>query len=959
LDKEVALDLVKFHSRVKEYLRFSSRLQKELAREMSLHPNVLTHKFKGSSNYTLTASNIKEMILILADWESFTFQQQVIELLAFAGLDENSFSSEQWQTPPLSKLKKNPSSPASYKPLTPSPIPPASASAKTDQTEPSSFYLPAQLTSLVGREELIQKLSNQLKQTGVRLLTLTGVGGVGKTRLGLAVAAESQSAFQDGIYFVSVAQIQDPSLIPGQIAQAVGVGIKPGLNTDLLAQLKSFLHPKLALLVLDNFEQVLRAAPILAELLTAAPGLKILVTSRSLLQIYGEFGVIIPPLKLPSPGESFAQTAPGQSEAVRLFCERASAADPNFELSVANGQTIVNICIFLEGLPLAIELAAAWCFLLSPAAIYERLTAGFASPTGHFYNASTSGRLGLLSSKTIGLPERHQTLRSTLDWSFNLLDQLEKTLLCRLGVFRGPFSGEAAEAICFDNFDNNNKVLRSEKESSLKIKDVSTLLDSLVKQSLLQRKPSIAESSNLQVDFELLETVREYLLEKLQSSQEFATLQERHALYYIQLIRIAEPYLKKTDQSWLKLLSNYQANIRAALIWCGESSTRTILQLEMVGRFWRYWMLKGWLAEGLQQVEVVLEKAAAEGTLTSTLEYARVLAAGGALASFLGDLDLSQQYSTQSLELMKELDNQSGIASCLNNLALIAWQQRDYIRYEQLLLESLNILQQIDDLPALGICLNNLGVVTDLRGEYNQARSYFLESLLLRQELGDKIGVGVTLNNLGLLAQHQGDFDQARKLYGQSLALKQEVDDKLGICAILNNIGVLFLLEEKLDLAEESFVESLAVSQALGYKSKQMLSLTHLGLIAYKRYEETKSREYFLQSFIMAVEVQDPHTVAVALIGLAALRARNNQDQKAIRLCALVEGISQANPFPNEMYKAHLILYNNLLQTLKIKLGIASFNQIWADIKPIPLKNLPELVAKLRLLETFPSFVDS
>jgi len=369
--------------------------------------------------------------------------------------------------------------------------------------------------------------------------------------------------------------------------------------------------------------------------------------------------------------------------------------------------------------------------------------------------------------------------------------------------------------------------------------------------------------------------------------------------------------------------------------------------------------LKGWLAEGLQQVEVVLEKAAAEGTLTSTLEYARVLAAGGALASFLGDLDLSQQYSTQSLELMKELDNQSGIASCLNNLALIAWQQRDYIRYEQLLLESLNILQQIDDLPALGICLNNLGVVTDLRGEYNQARSYFLESLLLRQELGDKIGVGVTLNNLGLLAQHQGDFDQARKLYGQSLALKQEVDDKLGICAILNNIGVLFLLEEKLDLAEESFVESLAVSQALGYKSKQMLSLTHLGLIAYKRYEETKSREYFLQSFIMAVEVQDPHTVAVALIGLAALRARNNQDQKAIRLCALVEGISQANPFPNEMYKAHLILYNNLLQTLKIKLGIASFNQIWADIKPIPLKNLPELVAKLRLLETFPSFVDS
>ncbi|HSH78927.1 MAG TPA: adenylate/guanylate cyclase domain-containing protein, partial [Herpetosiphonaceae bacterium] len=432
---------------------------------------------------------------------------------------------------------------------------------KSLDTRPNN--LPVQSTPLIGREQAVAALRDLLLRPGVRLVTLTGPGGTGKTRLGLQVAADLLDHFEHGVYFVNLAPISDPALVASAIAQPVAVrehGGKP-----LLESLKDYLRDKHLLLLLDNFEQVTAAAPLVADLLAAAPRLSVLVTSREVLHLYGEHDVAVLPLTLPDPGHPMPLERLTQYEAVRLFIERAQAARSDFAVTNENAPAVAEICYRLDGLPLAIELAAARIRLLPPQAMLQRLTS----------------RLRLLIGGARNLPERQQTLRGAIAWSYDLLEQDEQTLFRRLAVFVGGFGLDAVEAVC--NVPGDLDV------------DVLDAVESLVGKSLL-REAAAADEPRLG----MLETIREYALERLDQGGEADETRRRHAAYFLQVAEEAEPQLAGRQQiAWLNRLELEHDNLRAALRWaidCGDAATA----LRLVGSLSRFWHDRGYAGEGRQ-----------------------------------------------------------------------------------------------------------------------------------------------------------------------------------------------------------------------------------------------------------------------------------------------------------------------------------------------------------------------
>lgn len=909
------MDLRQFHTQVKYYLRFCGKSQQELAITMSFHPHVLSHKLKGSDNYTLNQQNIKDIILALANWGSFLNKQQVLEMLALMDLTEAAFTPAQWQEPPLNGLRT---------------ISPAKSPDKPRAAAPVN--LPTPMTSLVGRQELIAQYSARLVSPPTRLLTLTGMGGVGKTRLGLEIAAKSKAAFEDGIYFVNLNPVREAALVPGRIAEALE--LRQDARSDILGQLKSYLKKKSLLLVLDNMEQILEAAALVADLLEVAPRLKILATSRKLLDIYGEYEAVVPPLSLPSLTNGQVVNEKPPSEAVQLFIERSTAANAAFQVTTENELAIARICITLEGLPLAIELAAAWSKFFTPPVLLSQLAGLDPKATGK----TPGNRLKVLAGSSTGLPARHQSLRNLLDWSYNLLTPLEQRLFNRLGIFDGSFTWEAAQAICWS--EGLPPETYSEHENAF------FYLKRLVNHSLL--KIDVTAPPTEPASFILLETLREYAFEKLQQSGEMNLLRERHAAYYLEMVREAEPYLQKSDQVWLKRLVQAQSNFWSILEWYKQDQARAAQHLAFVGCLWRFWRLEGRLSEGLERLKDSLLQAERQGGLTETLEYARVLSGAGTLASFLGDLDLSEAYSKQSLALMRQLANPLGIAGNLNNLALVAWQRREYDTYNDLLLESLEILNREDDLIALAACLSNLGIVAQVRGEYSKARNYLTESLALRQETGDRVGVGICLNNLGLLAQRQDDYPAAKKFYLESLNLKRELNDRLGIMSLLTNLGVLLLHQSDFDLAGEALTEGLKLGRQLGYKSKVIICLNNLGLTAYFKGDYKQAASLYLESLHIANELKDLHAVAIIIIGLGAINYREGHLLESLRLFGLADTLIGNNAALKETNKPHIKIYHETLEYLRNRLDSQTFNEIWSKGRQISLDELS--VESMRLI---------
>ena len=520
----VRMNTSEFGECVQEYLRASGYSQKELAEEIGLHPKVLSRKLNNSGKAYLTHLEVHRIVITLARWRAISSKDDVIQLLELAHMRPNFISSEDWQRPPLNQLIAK------------------STQNFVSNDSPTSIYfprhnLPVPNTRLIGREWAVERLTRLLAQEEVRLLTLVGAGGSGKSRLALHLARLKIEDFSHGVWYVSLAGVDDPALVPMSIIQTLGVRLSPDIS--IMQSLISYLRNRQIMLVLDNFEHVGEARIVVDEMLAAAPGLKVLVTSRVVLRLYGEYEFHVPPLDVPDVGIEIKAEKLLQYGAIQLFVERAHAIIPDFTLTTANANSVAQVCARVDGLPLALELAAARVKLLPPDVLLQMLSETL---------------LGVLTGGAKNLPSRQQTLRNTLDWSYNLLSSIEQDWFPRLGVFVGGWSLEAAEAMIQD-LDADQKTLSY---------PALVMLEQLADNSLLVRLPIMGE----QVYFSVLYTLREYMLEKLSTQGLYEQLKDWHASYYLQVVEEAEIGLRGPQQLlWLERLKANQENIRAALEW--------------------------------------------------------------------------------------------------------------------------------------------------------------------------------------------------------------------------------------------------------------------------------------------------------------------------------------------------------------------------------------------------------
>ena len=646
--------------------------------------------------------------------------------------------------------------------------------------------LPSQPTLFVGRDHELRAVRQRLLQPEARLLTLTGPAGTGKTRLALQVAADLLDDFPDGVWFVNLAPISDPMLVASTIAATLEV--KEAADQPLVETLKSVLCKKQLLLLLDNFEQVLPAAPLVADLLATARGLTVLVTSRALLGLYGEYDVTVPSLALPDPAHLPPLEQLSQYEAVRLFIERAQAAKADFSMTTENAPAVVEICARLDGLPLAIELAAARVRLLSPQAMLPRL----------------SNRLKLLIGGGRDLPARHQTLRGAIEWSYSLLDAGEQTLLRRLAVFAGGCTMEAAEAV-------------GTVDGDLTI-DMLEALASLADKSLVQQQEGVDGEPR----FSMLETIREYALEQLARSEDAAVLSKQHAAYYLHLAEVAEPELKGQQVGlWLRRLEAEHGNLRAALDWSLGHGAPEETALRFATALANFWYVRGYWSEGRRRLETALARVREtrmDSAPVQTLKM-RGLSWAGTLAHARGEYAAACAYYEESLLLARELGHTASIAIALGKLGTVARVRGDYTTARSYYEESLLLARELGHTASIAITLGNLGTVARGQGDYTTARAYYEESLLLARELGHKASIAIALGNLGTVARGQGDYTTARSYYEESLLLARELGHKASIAITLGNLGTVASVRGDYATARAYYEESLLLARELGHKA--------------------------------------------------------------------------------------------------------------------------------------------
>jgi len=650
------------------------------------------------------------------------------------------------------------------------------------QAEIRPTNLPVPRTGFVGRKKEMAAAKELLLRQDARLVTVTGPGGIGKSRLAVEVAGSVVDQFPGGIHFVSLASISDPGLVASVIVQTLGIREAAGLSP--LAMVQEYLRDSLrtsTLLLLDSFEHLMQAAPTVAELLAAGPNLKIMVTSRAALHVYGEHELPLSPLALPdSPSLSELEVL-SQCPAVALFVQRAVAVKPDFELSRENATAITEICVRLDGLPLAIELAAARVKVLSPTSLRTRL----------------KSRLQLLTGGARDLPERQQTLRAAIDWSYDLLSPAEQKLFRRLSVFAGGCNLEGAEAVCDAKGDLDLELLDG--------------MASMVDNSLLQQVgPSQGESR-----FVMLETIREYAAEKLAASEDEGLTKRAHAAYCLVLAEEApsEPSSAE-DLEWAERFALERDNLRAALDWLIKTGNAD-WGLRLGVALFRFWDMREYLAEGRDWLGKLLKLS---GSAAPTNARTRALFAAGALAAEQGDYAYANTLHRESLEMARQLGDQRGAAVSLNALAVNAQEQGELSSARSLFEESLSLWRESQDQKAIARCLSNLANVVKSQGDYARASLLYAECLSILQALGDRAGVAWSMNSQGDVARDQGDFAVAQSLYEQGLAIFRELSDLWGIGATLTDLGNLAREQRDYRAAQSLYRDGMKAFQELDYK---------------------------------------------------------------------------------------------------------------------------------------------
>jgi predicted ATPase/DNA-binding SARP family transcriptional activator len=692
--------------------------------------------------------------------------------------------------------------PSPGRPLAGTGHPPAARSGvATESTPVRRHNLPHALTSFIGRESDIGDILRLLE--GTRLLTLTGPGGVGKTRLALHVVGSLVETYPDGIWLVQLASLSDPDLVPHTVASVVGVEAKMG--RAVIDRLVDSLRGREMLLVLDNCEHLADACAGLSEaLLRACPRLQILATSREPLSIAGEMVVITAPLSIPVDGVLPTPESLVDCEAVRLFVERARYRQPTFELVLGNASAVVRLCRYLDGIPLAIELAAARIGTISIDQIVARM----------------GDSLSLLNSGSRTAAPRQQTLRGAMDWSYDLLAKDERTLFRRLSVFVGGWTLEDAEHIC-----------ASLRSNALDALDVLDLLSKLVDKSLVAAGGELDGS----IRYRMLEPIRQYASHRLAETGEAEEMRQRHASLFLGLSERAEPQLMGPDQGiWLHRLEVDHGNLRAALRRAVDLG-QTEVGLRIAGALWRFWFTRGHLYEGRRWLNELFDAEAAAtgrrllpapaGESKSPLPsghpvpedvLAKALNAAGALAYYQSDFPQAMAAYEASLSLRRKLNDKKGIAASLGNLGLVVKEDGEYARAEALYEESRSLYDELDDKRGVANALNNLGIVAGAQGKFERAIVLHERSLALKRELGDKRGVVTSLTNLGSIAVERREYQRARELHGESIVLAKELGAKRSLAVAVSNLGHAAWDEGDLPGAVRYFRECLTLVRDVG-----------------------------------------------------------------------------------------------------------------------------------------------
>ncbi len=781
-------------------------------------------------------------------------------------------------------------------------------------TLPPGSTLPTPLTTLIGREQDIDAVAAHLDKG--RLVTLTGTGGVGKTRLALAVAHRLCEAFPDGAWFADLAPLADPKLLAQTVLAALEAREAPGRSpADALAE---FLRSRHLLLVLDNCEHLASACARLSRaLLEQCPGLHLLVTSRETLGIAGEVTWRVPSLSLP---DSAGKNAAG-SAAVRLFVERARGARPGWEPSAADHAGIEEISRRLDGIPLAIEMAAARTRSLPVAGIAARLVDTFR----------------LLSGPSGSPVPRHRTLRAALDWGWDLLDSHEKTLLPRLSAFVGGWTLEAAAEVCRE-----------------KDRDDWAMLDLLT--GLIDKSFVVYEEREGAGRYRLLETIRQYALEKRDQGD---PVQEQHAAHFLALAETAEAEIMGTDQAaWLARLETEHDNLRAALDWYELRPEDALPGLRLAGALRQFWWVRGHYSEGTQRLARLLEKTQDQTKQDQTKQdqteqeqmgaaRAKALSGAGHLSIVQGDCAAARVQFEKCLQLHRRMGSRQGIANALGDLGEVARSQNDPARARTLLEESLAINRQLGNPRGMMNPLHNLGKIARSQGDYAGALAWLEEGRAVMEQLGNRQGMANMLISLGNVAYDQEDFAKGRMCYDESLTLLRQLGNPAGIAHALAGLAIAATEQGDYPEAQALLEESLSTFRRLGNPLGLAYTLYHLGNVAFHQSDHAGARTRSEESLTLFREMEDHLGAAIVLESMARLAHRQDHVRRNARLsgaaCALRETVGSSLS-PKEQKKTDERVFS-----AREALGEEAFAEAWNAGRAMTCKQAVEYALTLEI----------
>jgi predicted ATPase/DNA-binding SARP family transcriptional activator/Tfp pilus assembly protein PilF len=734
--------------------------------------------------------------------------------------------------------------------------------------------LPYPLTRFFGREHEVARLSALVSgirnvSVGGQLITLTGPGGAGKTRLAQEAARQWRPAFPGGIWFVPLADLSDPSLIPMAIADVLG--LPRSANRDPVEQIIARIASLPTVLILDNFEQLTEmGSELLSVLLEGAPKLVCLVTSRRATCVSGEHEFPVEPLPI--------------SHSVQLFLDRARSISPDFPMTPRNTEAVQTLCTRLEGIPLAIELAAARIRVLTPTQMLEYLDHRFELLVNHRTNKNA----------------RHRSLRATLDGSFYLLTPPQRRFLSRLSSFQGGWSLAAAAEVCAEP-------------------NALTLLEQLCMDSLIR-----TDNSGGETRFRMLETVREYAAERL-SQNERLELARRHAEWALDLAARADAQLHGPEQAtWVARLESEHDNLRAALDWCASERGDPRIGLRIGEQLWRFWNLRGYGREGYARLQTALAQTAQDG---DTEDRANALNGAGMLIWRMGGYDEARALLMECLRIHRAIGNRARQAAALNNLGIVAWSLGEMDEARAAHQESLRLKRELGDRWGVSSSLNNLGAVARDSGDYEAAAAAFQESLALCRELQDKTGIAFALNNLGNMFFAVGEWQRAKDHYEQSLALKRELGEQHSITVTLGNLGCVAFRQRDFALCRSYLEECLRLYREQNAPRYIASTLNDLGRCAIATGDLNRAHELFSECLRLRQELQNGPECWVVLESFARLATAKGDWRHAAQLYSLVETLRREAKGTRE--PADQPDCDQDLAALRAALGKADFAACW------------------------------